>query len=58
MVDGGLVIGFVFDTQIIINIHTYVGTGVKIIGLSVHTTDRIHFVPQSWLSTTTSNNTK
>lgn len=58
MVDGGLVIGFVFDTQIIINIYTYVETGVKIIGLSVHITDRKHFVFQSWLSTTSSNNTK
>lgn len=56
--DGGLVIGFVFDTQIIINIYTYVETGVKIIGLSVHTTDRKHFMFQSWLPTTTSNNTK
>lgn len=56
--DGGLVIGFVFDTQIIINICTYIGTGVKIIGLSVHITDRKHFVSQSWLPTTSSNNTK
>lgn len=58
MVDVGLVIGFVFDRQIIINIYTYVGTGVKIIGLSVHTTNRKHFVSQSWLPTTSSNNTK